>query len=80
MFNINVRASLVGKMITGAVLGSVISFSVAFMVLLDRVFGALNTASNFFGSANVLMYLTIEGMFLIVVLAGAAFVLRNGKS
>lgn len=71
------RASQLSKAITVAVVSLVIGFSLAFSYLLFQLSGEMGTAAGFFSSAGTLMYLSIEGVFLAVVIAGAYSVLRK---
>jgi hypothetical protein len=72
-----IRASHVSKVIIGAVGVSLAVFTAEFVKTLFGIFGDISTAADFFGSADVMMYLTIEGMFLIGIIAGAYFVLTK---
>ncbi len=56
---------------------TVAAFSLAFIRMLWAVFGNIASASDFFGSAGVMMYLTIEFLFLSGVIAGAFLVIRK---
>jgi hypothetical protein len=63
--------------ILGVVGVSLAVFVVAFVDTLYGIIGNISTASTFFGSADVLMYLCIEGLFLMCVIAGAYFVVAK---
>lgn len=67
---LRVRASLLSTIISGAVILIVGGFTLFYVLLLGDFFVLINSASSFFGSANVIMYLTIEGLFLVLVLYG----------
>jgi hypothetical protein len=71
------RASHVSGLITGAVAAVVGVFTVAFSVLLSQAFGQVPAASNFFGGASAMMYVTIEGLFLMLLLFGAYVTVRK---
>jgi hypothetical protein len=71
------QASYISKAIVAVMGISVVVFSMAFVKSLYGVYGQISTAANLFGSANVMMYLTIEGLFLMCVIAGAFFVIRK---
>ena len=73
------RASSLSKAITAAVSAVVVGFSLAFSYLLFQLNGELGSAQTFFSSAETLMYLSIEGVFLAVVIVGAYTVLRKRK-
>lgn len=72
-----VKASYLATAITTATATVVVGFTVFYVLLLGDFFALINSASSFFGSANVIMYLTIEGLFLVVVLYGAYVSLRR---
>lgn len=77
LFRIRIRATDVSKIISGAVVAVTIGFSVAFLTVLGGFFSLVNSASGFFGSANVIMYLTIETLFLFLVLYGTFVSVRR---
>ena len=61
-------AAVLSRVISGTVMMVTAWFAIAFSLLLFRFFPSINSASGFFGSANALLYLTIEGLFLSLVL------------
>ena len=71
------RAHTVSNIIAGTVVAVSAAFSIAFMVVLGGFFSMIDSPAGFFGSANVLMYLTIEFMFLFLVLYGAYVSVRR---
>jgi len=72
-----IRASMMTRIISGTVVAVVIGFSLAFTYLLYKLAGQMTTASSFFGSAASLMYLSVEGIFLALILFAAYAVLRK---
>jgi len=77
MLTPRIRASHISKAIIGVMAVSVAVFSAAFVKTLFGIYGQISTAANLFGSASVMMYLTIEALFLMCVIAGAFFVVRK---
>jgi hypothetical protein len=77
LFRIRIRATDVSKIISGAVVVATIGFTAAFIVALGGFFTVINSANGFFQSANVIMYLTIEGLFLFLVLYGTYVSVRR---
>jgi len=73
----SIRASALVKIITGTVIGITAAFTIAFTVVLGGFFSLINSPTGFFGSANVLMYLTIEFLFLFLVLYGTYVSVRH---
>jgi hypothetical protein len=71
------RASVMTKVVSGAVITMVGGFSIAFSLLLYNLVGTISTAQTFFGSAAVLMYMSVEGVFLCVVIAAAYWTLHR---
>jgi hypothetical protein len=72
---LRIHASYVSKAIMAVTGVALAVFTVAFIDSLYGVFGQISTAANFFGSADVLMYVSIEGVFLIGVVAAGFYVL-----
>lgn len=73
------RASFMTKLVSGAVITIVGGFSIAFSLLLYSMIGTISTAQTFFGSAAVLMYMSVEGVFLCIVIAAAYWTLHRKK-
>ena len=72
-----IRASYVSKLILGFMGVSVAVFTAEFVKVLSGVYGQISSTAGFFSSANVVLYLTIETLFLVCVIAGAFFVVRK---
>jgi len=72
-----VRAHTLSNIIAGTVVAISVAFAAAFMIVLGGFFSMIDSVSGFFGSANVLMYLTIEFMFLFLVLYGTYVSVRR---
>jgi hypothetical protein len=77
MTTTQIRASHVSKVIISVVGVSLAVFTAEFIKTLFGIFGDISSAASFFGSADVMMYLTIESMFLIGIVAGAYFVVTK---
>lgn len=73
------RPSQLTRAIRVTVAGVVAAFSVAFSYILVQLQAQTNTASSFFSSGQSVMYLSVEGLFLGAVLAGAYYALRRKK-
>lgn len=73
------RASDLSRIISGTLVTIVVGFSVAFSYLLYQLTAEINSASSFFGSAGALMYLSVEGVFLALILFAAFIVVRRKK-
>ena len=80
MSSYKIRASYVQKAIMVVVAAMIIAFAAEFVRELYVVFGNISSAANFFGSADVLMYLTIEFLFLMTVVAAGFFALSGALS
>jgi hypothetical protein len=72
-----IRANVLSKVISGTVVAITAGFAIAFSVVLSNFFSLINSPVGFFGSANVLMYLTIEFMFLFLVLYATYVAVRR---
>jgi hypothetical protein len=68
------------KLISGTVASLVVGFAVVFSYLLLQLAGLAASASSFFAGFYILPYLSIEGAFLAVVLAGAYGALHRRRS
>ena len=85
------RAAAVSKLVEGVVIAITAAFTVAFLVVVANMFSLLNTVNagttigqvslgpvgNFFGEANVLMYVTIEAIFIFLVMFATWFSVRR---
>jgi hypothetical protein len=87
------RASQISKIVTGTVVGISAGFSVLFVTIIYRIFVLMNAPTtttspfpglgggfllgNFFSNADVLMYVTIECLFLAAVLFGTWMSVRR---
>ena len=65
------------RIISGTLVTVVVGFSAAFSYLLYQLTSEMNSANSFFGSAGALMYLSVEGIFLALILFAAFVVLRK---
>ena len=74
---IHIGASTLSKVISGTVAAITVCFVAAFMFVIGGFFPEINSANGFFGSANVLFYLTIEGLFLGLVVYASYMSLRT---
>jgi hypothetical protein len=72
-----IRARMISNLLSGTVAALTATFGIVFCIVLSRFFPLLNTPDGFFGSANVIMYVTIEGLFLFIVLYGAYVAIRR---
>jgi hypothetical protein len=79
MFRLKFTASNMTKLISGTLVTIVVAFSVGFSYLLLQLMTQINTASAFFSSEGALMYMTVEGVFLLLVIFAAFSVLRKKK-
>lgn len=64
------------RIISGAVLTVVVGFSLGFSYLLYQIASELSAMSNFGGSAS-LMYLAVEGIFLVLIVDTAYAIVRK---
>jgi hypothetical protein len=65
------------RVISGTLVTVVVGFSVAFSYLLYELSAEINSASSFFSSASALMYLSVEGIFLALIIFAAYLVVRK---
>jgi hypothetical protein len=72
-----IRASDLTRIISGTLVTIVVGFTVAFSYLLFQLSSEINSASSFFGSAGGLMYISVEGLFLALVIFAAFAVVRR---
>lgn len=72
-----IRPAMMTKVVTGAVIAAVAGYSAVFLLELLRLAQALNSVQNFFSSAVTLMYLSVEGLFLCIVVAAGYWALRR---
>ena len=72
-----IRAHVLSNIIAGTVVAVSGAFTIAFVVVLGGFLSLVNSPVGFFGSANVLMYLTIEFLFLFLVLYGTYVSVRH---
>jgi hypothetical protein len=73
-----IGAAMMSKLISGTVVVLTGLFSAAFALLLVAFFPSINSPMGFFQSANALFYLTIQGMFLgLIMYAGYVSVRRR---
>ena len=68
---------MVSRLLTGVVLTVTAGFAVVYGLVLGNFYPLINSPVGFFGSANVLMYVTIEGLFLFMVLYAAYMSVRR---
>jgi len=71
------RAHMISDLLSGIVIIATVGFSIAFSLVLSRFMPMMDSPSGFFGYANVMMYLTIEGLFLFIVVYGAYVAVRR---
>ncbi len=72
-----IRPAHIVTVVQGTVLIMSVGFTALFLSLILRVFADINTASTFFGSANVIMYVTIESLFLFLIFYATYIALRK---
>lgn len=65
------------RIISGTLVSIVLVFSVAFAYLLMQLSAEISTASSFFGSASALIYYSVEGAFLALIILAAYLVVRR---
>jgi len=74
---IHIGAATLSKLISGTVAAITVCFVAAFIYVIGGFFPEIKSADGFFGSANVLFYLTIEGLFLGLVVYASYMSLRT---
>jgi hypothetical protein len=81
MFNRRIRASQVTRIISGTLVTVVAGFSLAFSYVLYQLAREMDAIGDVFGSRASMMYLAVEGIFLVSILLAAFAVVRkrNGK-
>lgn len=74
---LRLRAHMISDLLSGIVVTATVGFSIAFTLVLSRFMPMIDNPTGFFGYANVIMYLTIEGLFLFIVVYGAYIAVRK---
>jgi hypothetical protein len=72
-----IRPVHIVTVIQGTVLIMSLGFSALFVIEMAKTFVTISSTSTFFGSANTIMYLTIEGLFLCLILFATYITLKS---
>lgn len=76
---LRIRAASMVKVLSGTLIAVVVAFSAAFSYLLMQLTTEVGSASNFFATTGAMAYLTVEALFLALVIFGAYAVVRRKK-